>query len=221
MGWILSVALLTVGCSGRKEEAESKASAAPAPAQAPAAGSQGDSGSIPLVDSRGNPVPGMPSATGSPGEEAGLVWTAPQGWTEEAPSSSMRKAQYSLPPAAGDTEPGQCAVFYFGAGQGGGVQANVDRWAAQFTDPSGGHPAPKISEGRVAGLKVMRVATEGTYTQSPMMGGDGTPKPGQLLLGAIVEGGDSNWFFKCTGPKKTMEANRAAFESLVESIHPK
>ena len=219
MGWILAVALLAVGCGGKKEESESRAAAAPSPsAQAPAAGS---AGSVPLVDSRGNPVPGMPSATGATEQAEGLVWTAPPGWTVETPSSSMRKAQYSVPAAAGDAEPGQCAVFYFGAGQGGDVKANVDRWAAQFADASGGHPAPRISEGSVAGLKVMRVSTEGTYTPSPMMGGDGTPKPGQMLLGAIVEGADANWFFKCTGPKKTMEANRGAFESLVESIHPK
>ena len=221
MGWILAVALLAVGCGGKKETSESRAAAAPSPsAQAPANGSQGGSGSVPLVDSRGNPVPGMPSATGATGQAEGLVWAAPPGWTVETPSSSMRKAQYSVPAAAGDAEPGQCAVFYFGAGQGGDVKANVDRWAAQFADASGGHPTPQISEGRVAGLKVMRVFTEGTYSPGAMMGGDSAPKPGQMLLGAIVEGADANWFFKCTGPKKTMEANRAAFESLVESIHP-
>ncbi len=217
IGCVLAAAL-AAGCGGKKSESESRAAA---PAAQQTAGSQaGGSGSIPLVDSRGNPVPGMPSATGSKQQAEGLVWTDPPGWTVEPPSSSMRKAQYSVPAAAGDPEPGQCAVFYFGAGQGGDVKANVDRWAAQFADASGGHPVPQISEGRVAGLKVMRVSAEGTYTPSPMMGGDGTPKPGQMLLGAIVEGADANWFFKCTGPKKTMEASRPAFESLVESIHP-
>ena len=220
MGGILVVALLAVGCGGKKEETESRAAAPSPPAQAPAQGGPGGSGSIPLVDSRGNPVPGMPSAAGKTQEQAGLVWTAPSGWTEEPPSSAMRKAQYSVPPAAGDTEPGQCAVFYFGAGQGGDIKGNVDRWAAQFADASGNHPTPQISEGRVSGLKVMRVSTQGTYTPGAMSGGDPTPKPEQMLLGAIVEGAESNWFFKCTGPKKTMEANRAAFESLVESIHP-
>jgi len=218
MGCILAGALLVVGCGGKKE-ADSQSAATPSSA-APANNAGGGSGSIPMVDSRGNPVPGMPSATGAQ-EAEGLVWTTPSSWTEEPPSSSMRKAQYSIPAAAGDPEPGQCAVFYFGAGQGGDVKGNVDRWAGQFADASGGHPTPQISEARVSGLKVMRVSTEGTYSPGAMAGGDTTPKPGQMLLGAIVEGADSNWFFKCTGPKKTIEANRAAFESLVESIHPK
>jgi hypothetical protein len=131
----------------------------------------------------------------------------------------MRKAQYSLPPAAGDAEPGQCAVFYFGAGQGGEVRSNIDRWAGQFADAAGGHPSPEITEGKISGMKVTKVITEGTYTPSPMMGGDATPKPGSVLLGAIVERPEANWFFKCTGPKKTMEAHRKEFEALIDSIH--
>jgi len=159
----------------------------------------------------------MPSA--APAEAGGsLTWTVPASWIEEPPASSMRKAQYSLPAAPGDPEPGQCAVFYFGVGQGGDIQGNVDRWAAQFADAAGGHPAPKVTEGSVAGRKVMKVTTEGTYTPSPMMGGDMTPKPGQMLLGAIVEGADSNWFFKCTGPKKTVQMHRKEFDALIDSV---
>jgi hypothetical protein len=171
----------------------------------------------PLVDSRGNPVPAGPA--GAAPAEAGLLWTAPPAWVSEPPASSMRKAQYSLPPAAGDAEPGQCAVFYFGSGQGGEVRANIDRWAGQFADAAGGHPSPQITEGTVSGMKVTKVVAEGTYTPSPMMGGDTTPKPGSILLGAIVEGPEANWFFKCTGPKKTMEARRKEFDALIESIH--
>jgi hypothetical protein len=41
-----------------------------------------------------------------------------------------------------------------------------------------------------------------------------------MLLGAIARGPDANWFFKATGPRATMEANRAAFEAMVNSIRP-
>jgi hypothetical protein len=41
-----------------------------------------------------------------------------------------------------------------------------------------------------------------------------------MLLGAIARGPDANWFFKATGPRTTMEANRAAFDGLVQSIRP-
>ncbi len=211
---ILIAALSGVACGGGSEQASGKSSTPPAPEpSAPASDS-----SIPLVDSRGNVVPGMPSAAPAEAGSGGLIWTVPSTWIEEPPASSMRKAQYSLPAAPGDPEPAQCAVFYFGAGQGGDIQGNVDRWAAQFADAAGGHPMPRVTETTVAGRKVMKVTTEGTYTPSPMMGGDRTPKPGQMLLGAIVEGTDSNWFFKCTGPKKTVELHRKEFDDLIDSV---
>jgi len=131
----------------------------------------------------------------------------------------MRWAQYALPAAGGDTDEGECVVFYFGPGQGGDPRANADRWAAQFQDPSGAPPKPMIEESEVGGRSVMRVTVEGAYAPSPMMGGEASPaRAGYKLLGAIVEGPDANWFFKCTGPMVTMEAHREAFDGLIASI---
>jgi hypothetical protein len=224
MGAFLT-SLIVMGCGGGAKETAQQSSASQAappasPQGAPAQDSTGASqgASIPLVDSRGNVVPGMPPAASPAEAGGGLTWTVPPSWIEEPPASSMRQAQYALPAAPGDPEPGQCAVFYFGAGQGGDIQGNVDRWAAQFADAAGKHPAPIVTEGTVAGRKVMKVTTVGTYTPSPMMGGDMTPKPQQMLLGAIVEGPDSNWFFKCTGPKKTVELHRSEFDALIASV---
>src|SRR5437867_483557 len=81
--------------------------------------------------------------------------------------------------------------------------------AAQFSGL--GSESPRLSESKIGGVTVSRVEVGGTYTPSPMsmMGGPAPqPKPGYILLGAIVPGPDSNWFFKCTGPEKTMKANR-------------
>jgi hypothetical protein len=65
-----------------------------------------------------SPVPpSVPApAPGSGTARQALTWTLPSGWTEEAPSSSMRRAQYRIPGPGG---PAECAVFYFGPGQGG------------------------------------------------------------------------------------------------------
>ena len=76
---------------------------------------------------------------------------------------------------------------------------------------------------KAGGLTVSRAEVRGTYTPSPMAMGSSSepqPKPDYMLLGAIVPGGDANWFFKCTGPAKTMEANRARFDALLASVHP-
>ena len=68
---------------------------------------------------------------------------------------------------------------------------------------------------------VDRAEVRGTYTPSPMAMGGGPepqPRPDFMLLGAIVPGPDANWFFKCTGPAKTMESNRARFDTLLASV---
>ena len=154
-----------------------------------------------------------------------LVWEAPPDWVSETPANSMRKAQYRLPAAPGDGEGGECAVFYFGAGQGGDAKSNVARWASQFTTPHGGKAEIAATEQKVGDRVVARVEAAGIYHPTPIdFGGEPpAPKPGHMLLGAVVPGsvgdvGGSNWFFRCTGPEKTIQAQRAAFDSLIASI---
>ena len=67
---------------------------------------------------------------------AALKFDAPQGWVAKAPGSSMRVAEFTLPKVAGDAEDAALAIFFFG-GQGGSVQANLDRWIGQMTQPDG------------------------------------------------------------------------------------
>lgn len=150
----------------------------------------------------------------------GLKWTAPAGWKAQA-ERPMRAATYTVPKAAGDQEDGECAVFYFGQGQGGGVDANIKRWIGQFDAPGGG-PSDKLaktSKSTVNGLPVTRIDLAGTYKISggPMMQSTGS-KPGYRLLGAIVEGPEGAVFFKFTAPAKTAAAQSAAFEKLIKSV---
>ena len=67
----------------------------------------------------------------------GLQWAAPADWTSKG-STRMRAATYAIPAAAGDSEGGECAVYFFGPGQGGSVRANIRRWLGQFRTPEGG-----------------------------------------------------------------------------------
>ena len=150
----------------------------------------------------------------------GLKWTAPPSWKAQ-PRRPMRAETYTVPRASGDAEDGECAVFYFGPGQGGGVDANVKRWIGQFEAPGGG-PADKlakISKGTVSGLPVTRIDVKGTYKTSggPMMQATGS-KPGYRLLGAIVEGPEGAIFFKFTAPVRTAEAQQGSFEALLKSV---
>ena len=87
-------------------------------------------GHPPVGEGSQEPPTSAPVATGADQ----LSWETPTGWIEEPPANAMRQAQYLVPGEGGD---GQCVVFYFGAGQGGGVHANADRWADQFSQPDG------------------------------------------------------------------------------------
>jgi hypothetical protein len=148
---------------------------------------------------------------------AGLKWMAPAGWKSSG-STSMRAATYPVPPVAGDRDAAECAVYFFGVGQGGSVQANVDRWEGQFK-AAGGRPAPaKVNKITIHGLPVTTIDVSGAYSG---MGGPTAAAPvasDYRLLGAIIESPGGNVFIKFTGPAKTMAANQPRFQQLLDSF---
>ena len=152
---------------------------------------------------------------------AGIHWTVPSNWKSEG-ERPMRLATYQVPAVAGDQEGGECAVYYFGQGQGGSVEANIDRWIGQFQQPNGkpSKDLAKVDKRTIKGLKVTTVDVSGTYTG---MGGPrapaGPPKQSYRLLGAIVEGAQGSIFFKFTGPAKTVAQNQAAFEKILSTLN--
>lgn len=148
---------------------------------------------------------------------AGLQWTAPGGWKSEG-TRPMRAATYVIAPAAGDADSAECAVYFFGAGQGGSVEANIERWKGQFHQ--GGKPAEaKVSKRTVHGLPVTLIESAGDYTgMGGPMAASKTVKSGYRLLGAIIEGPGGNVFVKFAGPAKTIGANQKNFDSLVGSF---
>lgn len=149
---------------------------------------------------------------------AGLKWTKPAGWkTEDA--RPMRAATYTIPPVAGDTASAECVVYFFGTGQGGSVQASLDRWKGQML-AAGGKPAEaKIAKRTIHGLPVTTIAASGDYTgMGGPMASSKSVQNNYRLLGAIVEGPGGNVFIKFTGPAKTIAAGQAAFEQLLNSI---
>jgi hypothetical protein len=160
--------------------------------------------------------PTAPAAAASQVAVAGIRFTPPSSWTAEGPRP-MRVATYQIPKAAGDQDEAECAVYFFGAGQGGDVQANLARWLGQFAGP----PAKwdRMEKKDVSGVPVTEVDEAGTFLWSASpMSPDKTPKQGWRLLGAIVEAPGGTVFVKMTGPAATVAAAKAGFESLVGSI---
>jgi hypothetical protein len=139
-----------------------------------------------------------------------FTFQRPAEWENVPVKSPMRKAQLSVPGKDGKAA-GELTFFHFGSGQGGDVQANAQRWLAQFKSDEG---ASKVETKELSGTKVTFVTTKGTF-QSGMPGGPTTPMEGYKLLGAILESEDGAVFAKLTGPEATLTAAEPVFMEFI------
>jgi hypothetical protein len=141
-----------------------------------------------------------------------FVFDRPEGWSWIAAASPMRKAQLAVKGEGGSM--GDVVFFHFGPGQGGTVEANVERWVKQFQD--GTSSSRKESPG---GKSVTFVQAEGTFL-SGMPGTPTVPMEGFALRGAILESPEGDVYVKFTGPKALVDASSAAFEKMVADARP-
>lgn len=144
----------------------------------------------------------------------------PSGWLEQTPRSRMRRAQFALPRAGGDSEDGELTVFYFGMGQGGSTDANISRWIGQVGQPDGSssRDKAKIRQSQVSGFRMTEVDVSGTLKASNMPGAPQRPaRAGYRLLGAVLEGPQGPWFFKLVGPEKTISRWADSFRQFIAS----
>lgn len=156
----------------------------------------------------------------SHGTTPDLTYQAPDGWVKEEPASSMRKAQYRLPRVEGDSEDAEMVVYHFNGG-GGTVEANIKRWINQFSKPDGSSAKDSsyVDRERINGLSVTLVEVSGTYHQplGPMMNKT-VDKNRYRLLAAIFQTPGGPWFFKLTGPEKTVAHWRNSYTEFLNTV---
>ena len=93
---------------------------------------------------------------------AGINFESPDGWESSEPSNNMRKAQFSASSPSGKNA--EVVFYYFGSGNTGGIQANVDRWMKQFEEPLG----KKVDTVTIAKTRVTYAqGTRDFYERSP------------------------------------------------------
>lgn len=163
------------------------------------------------------------SAPGSPIDLQVLTGTLPPGWRAETPASTMRVAQASIPAAAGDAEDASLVVFYFGPGQGGGVEENIQRWLGQITQRDG-RPSSEVATRSTLdanGMNVTIVEASGAYAGMARPGQTASAKEGQRLLGAIIDSPQGLVFLRVTGPEATVAANRDAMLGFLKTLRAK
>ena len=156
------------------------------------------------------------SATGM---AAGVSWNVPGRWQVQGPRT-MRIATYAIPQAEGDPESGECAVFFFGTGQGGSIELNITRWRDQFESADGKSAALNQQKSTINGLTVTTVSVAGTYMASmgPMFQSGAAKKSDYKMAGAIIEAPEGNVFIKITGPAKTIDAAEEEIKALLSSL---
>jgi hypothetical protein len=109
-------------------------------------------------------------------------------------------------------------------GAGGTVQANIDRWYGQFTQPDGSATKDKATSKKinVAGCAVTMVDISGTYKDmpgGPFAGGRAIERPEYRMLAAIIEVPDQgNYFLKFYGPAKTVAKHADGFRAMIEGM---
>ena len=152
---------------------------------------------------------------------AALKYAVPQGWVSVTPSSKMRLADFTLPKAAGDPEDATATVYYFG-GTGGSVQANLDRWIGQMTQPNGGPSkdnAKTTTLASTAGLKITLVDVSGTYVAEVTPGSaERFNKAGFRQLAAVIETPSGPHFVKVVGPAKTVAKWEESVMAFLKSL---
>jgi hypothetical protein len=136
-----------------------------------------------------------------------IAWTAPSSWQGQPNPNAMRLATYKVGDGA------ELSV----ARAGGSVDANVDRWVAQFD----GSPRADRSERQVHGLKVTVVRIAGTFLGAGMSATTPEKHDGWAMLAAIVESAGSPYFFKLLGPADQVDRARPGFDALVASVTPR
>ena len=149
-----------------------------------------------------------------------LKYDMPEGWIKNPPASRMRLAEFALPKAEGDTEDATLMISYFG-GQGGTVQANLDRWISQMTQPDGraSKDLAKTSVMKTHDLTISILDLPGTFVAEKAPGStERYNKPGFHLKAAVIEGQNGPYFVRLIGPAKTVAKWETAAQSFFKSL---
>lgn len=163
----------------------------------------------------GMPQPGMGGGGGGPARERSkpLAWDLPAGWTERPDEGNMRMGSFGV---AGEPD-ADCSIVLL-PGEAGGLDANVNRWRGQLGLAAlSPEELAKLPTHPLLGNPALVVDATGSYKG---MGQEA--KANFKLLGLIsqIDAGDQTFtlFVKLTGPAALVDAQRAAFFGLCDSL---
>ena len=108
--------------------------------------------------------------------------------------------------------------YHFVEGQGGGVEANIQRWKRQLENGE----AKVTPENKTFGnQKLTIVSMTGTYMVGPMMAREKKATPEYMLLGAVIPHPSGDVFLKMLGKEVDLNKSKGYFEKLIASAFGK
>ena len=143
---------------------------------------------------------------------ADITLKVPTSWKQQPPENRLRLAQFAIPAAEGEKNPGELSVFNFGSG--GTVEQQVARWINQF-QPDG--RKIEARRGKVANLgEYVVVDLAGTYNQpdGPPILRRTVPVPDSRMLVAMIQTDNGDYFLKLVGGKQTIAGAADAFRAM-------
>lgn len=143
--------------------------------------------------------------------ESPYEYFLPKGWSP-TPPKPMRELDFSI---AGAPEI-ECYVMTL-KGDGGGIEANIDRWREQMGQaPLAAGEIDRLQRIPLFGVSGALVELRGDY-----QGMDGPKRSDQALIGVIGSLPDRTVFIKMIGPANAVAAQREAFLEFCKSMRLK
>ncbi len=157
------------------------------------------------------------TAQGTPVTLLDYHTTAPANWLVRPPSSSARLAQFVIPSSDTATNV-EVVAYYFGASQGGGVEANLARWKSQFSSPDGSPVVERVTRDSSGAFPVTIAEYSGSYRRGIGAGSADSVRAGQTLIATIVTTPRGPLFIQLFGPSALAAAERARFLGFVRAL---
>ncbi len=161
-----------------------------------------------------------------PGDKGpAVVFRLPEGWSVTPGTNEMRLAQVVMSGVEGV----EAVVYFFGAGRGGEVEDNLERWRGQM---QGDDEGTVETQEPVEGVKITLLDVTGAYATSRMNphgrdphggnphGGGDADHGGFRMLGGIVEIPGGPLFLKLVGPDEVVAAQKKAVTTWLLSFRP-
>ena len=140
--------------------------------------------------------------------------SVPASWVSRTPSSTSRLAQFIVP----GPDSAEVVVFFFGASQGGNVDANLARWRGQFSNGDTKPAFERVTRDSSGAFPLTIAEYSGTYRRGIGMGSADSVRTGQTLIATIVETPHGTMFIQVFGPSARVAAERDTYLKFVKGI---